>query len=1262
MNYTDDSYHGSEIAIIGISCRLPGAKSPEEFWKNLRDGIESISFLNDEELEPSNIDPAAFNDPHYVKAASILDDIESFDAAFFGFSPKEAEVMDPQHRLFLECAWEALEDAGYNSKSYKWPIGVYAGARTNTYLFNLFSNIRAVGSLGSFEVGLGNDLAFLPTRVSYKLDLKGPSYAVHTACSTSLVATHLACQSLLLGECRMALAGGVAINVPHRTGYLYQPGGIASPDGHCRPFDAEAQGTIFGSGVGVVVLKRLSDALADRDSIYAVIKGSATNNDGTLKASFTAPSVYQQSEVILEALANSGVTPETIGYVEAHGTGTALGDPIEIRALTKAFRSSTGKNNFCAIGSVKSNFGHLDAAAGIAALIKTVLSIEHRQLPASLHYRQPNPQIDFANSPFYVNDRLRDWNGNNSKLRAGVSSFGVGGTNAHVILEEAPEIEASGGSRDYQLLVLSARTRSALESASKNLAWYLREQVGANLADVAYTLQVGRGRMSHRRAVICREAREAVRLLESCEPPVLTTHEGAESRSVSFMFPGGGSQYVNMGLDLYRAEPTFRQEVDRCCEILKADLGDDLRDTLYPEPNALEEASRRIKRPSIGLPALFLVEYAMARQLEQWGIKADSMIGHSLGEYVAAHLAGVFSLEDALKLVRLRGELFEELPKGGMVSVTADEEQIQRLIGKELSIAAVNAPDQVVVSGAEPAVAELCRRMKQAGIEHQRIHIEVAAHSQLVEEIMDRFEEQVNRVKKEEPTRSYISNLSGTWVKPGEVTDAGYWRRQLRECVRFSNGVKTLTEAGAPVLVEVGPGQALRSLMKMQQRERSVKWLVGTMRHPLEERDDREYLTEAMGVLWAAGVEIDWKGYYEEERRRRVRLPTYPFERQRYWIAAGDANKKDRSEAAGKRADIRNWFYVPGWKRKELGRSEAVAEVDGANKTTFIVMEEAGSVSHRLVERLLRETPDVISVRAGERYLKVNEQEYQIRVGESRDYEELLKDVAGSGEQALHIVHLWSIGEEGNCREEVEPEARFRMEQRRGFYSLLYLAQALSKLRHSPSIKIDVISSDLHQVNGEENFSPEKSPLLALCRVIPQETPKISCRSVDIILPPPGSREESRLIDRLMTEIQTGAPDVVTTYRGNRRWVQSYEPLPLERNAQPVRSLRTRGVYLITGGLGGVGLLIAGHLARSVQARLVLTGRAPFPERRDWAQWLASHDSQDEISIKISKLQEMEAAGAEILIANVDVTDENRMQALVAKTLRQFGALHGVLH
>ncbi|MGB9178314.1 MAG: type I polyketide synthase, partial [Pyrinomonadaceae bacterium] len=644
-----ERFDDSDIAIIGMALRLPGARNVEQFWRNLCDGVESITFFTDEELKASGVDDALLANPRYVKANGVLDDIASFDAAFFGFNPREAEMMDPQHRLFLECTWEALEHAGYNSETYQGRIGIHAGVGFNTYLFNLVSNPELIESAGYFQTMLGNGNSFLATLASYKLNLKGPSFTVQTACSTSLVAVHLACQSLLNGESDMALAGGASLSVPQKVGYLYQEGGILSPDGHCRAFDAGAQGTVGGSGVAIVVLKRLSDALAVGDSIYAIIKGSAINNDGSMKIGYTAPSVEGQAEVITEALTVAGVKPETVSYVETHGTGTPLGDPIEIAALTQAFRTGFQAKNFCAIGSVKTNIGHTDTAAGAAGLIKAALVLKHRMIPPSLNYERPNPAIDFANSPFYVNHQLTPLTPLSPAappLRAGVSSFGIGGTNAHLVLEEPPLLTTSAARRPTQLLLLSARTEAALSAASLQLREYLLSHPESSLPDVAYTLQVGRRAFSHRRMVLCESVEEALSALESGDGKrVLSGQSGSGKRGVVFMFSGQGTEYVNMGRELYEGEERFRAVVDRCAESLLPHLGLDLREVIYPGDMQAEQAAERLHETWLTQPSLFVTEYALAQQWMEWGVRPEALIGHSLGEYVAASVAGVMELE-----------------------------------------------------------------------------------------------------------------------------------------------------------------------------------------------------------------------------------------------------------------------------------------------------------------------------------------------------------------------------------------------------------------------------------------------------------------------------------------------------------------------------------------------------------------------------------------------------------------------------------------
>jgi phthiocerol/phenolphthiocerol synthesis type-I polyketide synthase E len=894
-----DPLDATGIAIIGMAGRFPGARNINEYWRNLCEGIESITFLTDQQVGALGVDSELRRDIHYVKAAAILDNYDMFDASFFGISHREAEITDPQHRVFLECAWEALEMAGYSTANYPGSIAVYGGATINTYLlFNLLPNDELVSSLEPVQINIGNGGDFLTTRVSYKLNLKGPSHLVQSACSTSLTAVHLACQSLLNEECDMALAGGVSINVSQRAGYKYSAGGMASPDGHCRAFDAQAQGTIFGSGVGIVVLKRLADALSDCDTIQAVIRGSAVNNDGSLKVGYTAPSIDGQSAVIVEALAMAGIDSSTISYVETHGTGTLLGDPVEIAALTKAFRTATDKRGFCGIGSVKTNIGHLDAAAGIAGLIKTVLALKHKQLPPSLHFRQPNPQINFADTPFYVNSRLREWRSNGSKLRAGVSSFGVGGTNAHVILEEAPEVEPCGASRAYQLIVVSAKSPSALEAASRNLARHLEEEGEERLADVAYTLQVGRRGMSHRRMVVCRDVQEAVRLLESSEPQhfSIVGREGEVPRLV-FMFPGQGSQYVNMGRQLYESEEEFRRQVEWCADVLREQLGVDLRRVLYPAGGMEQGAEEELNQTRITQPALFIVEYAMAKQLEKWGIKADAMIGHSLGEYVAACLAGVMSIEDALWLVSRRGELMQVIGGGGMVAVMMDEAEEEKMI---------IGSGKILISVENGEIDKLIEKLRKEGRLNNKLKTNHAYHSRVMDGVAARYVEEVRKVRLRQGRIEYISNVSGKVARAEEMTEASYWGRQMRECVRFGDGIEELMKKPGVILLEVGPGEVLSKLARRSTSGTADRVIISTIRSPTGSHNDSEYLTTAIGRLWMAGVGIDWKSYYEGERRRRVGLPTYPFERQRYWIEAGKGvGGHGRSEAGNKREYVK---------------------------------------------------------------------------------------------------------------------------------------------------------------------------------------------------------------------------------------------------------------------------------------------------------------------------------------------------------------------
>jgi acyl transferase domain-containing protein len=1268
MPHLDAHHHGDEIAIIGMAGRFPHAATIAAFWHNLCAGVESITPLSDQELLDAGVDPALIALPQYVKVSAALDGIEWFDAAFFGFSPREADVMDPQHRLFLECAWDALENAGYDTQTYRGRIGVYASVSTNSYALNLYARPDLVGLVSPFQIGLGNNKDHLATRVSYKLNLRGPSVNVQTACSSSLVATHLACQSLLNGECTLALAGGVCITLPQRRGYLYQEGGIDSPDGHCRAFDAQARGTVSGNGVGIVVLKRLTDALADGDCIHALIKGSAINNDGSSKAGYTAPSIPAQADVIAEALAVARVSAETIGYVEAHGTGTPIGDPIEIAALTQAFRASTQRTGFCAIGAVKTNIGHLDAAAGVASLIKTALVLEHGLIPPSLHFQEPNPNIDFAHSPFSVNTTLAAWPTSATPRRAGVSSFGIGGTNAHLILEAAPAAAPSGAARPWQLLVLSAKTPSALDAATANLAEHLGQHAELNMADLAYTLCNGRRAFAHRRALLCRDRADALAAL--ADPARLWTgfHEGGQP-SVVFLFPGQGAQHRGMAAELYRAEPVFRAQVDQCAELLAPHLGCDLRELLYPHDEGRRtndegssssfvfrlssDSGDLLDQTQYAQPALFVIAYALAQLWMSWGVRPQALLGHSIGEYVAACLSGVFALDDALALVAARGRLMQPLPAGAMLAVPLGESELRPLLGAELSIAAINAPRACVVSGCVAAIAALERQLTEQGLDTRRLHTSHAFHSPMIDPIIEPFAALVRRIPLNRPTIPFVSNLTGTWISPTEATDPQYWAHHLRGTVRFADGIAELLREPDRALLEVGPGQTLTTLLRQNIVADAERAVIASMRHPRDQRSDELLVLSALGWLWLAGVAVDWAGFVAHERRRRLPLPTYPFERQRYWIEPRRQSSPGAWPAVfAKKADIADWFYLPTWRRSLMPplRSSPTA----AEPRCWLVFGDADGLGARLAQRLTQEGHAAIIVLAGERFSQQTGV-YTLNPQRREDYAALITQLRVLGKLPSAIIHCWGTAPDapGNS-----PTARFEIAQVLGFYSLLYLSQALEAQPTHDPVQIVVITSGAQAVSGDDHIRPEQATVLGACRTIPQEYPYIACRSIDIAGANAGV---TALLDQLSAELTGTATEPTVAYRGRQRWVQHCEALRLEAALTQAARLREGGVYLITGGFGGIGLVLAEHLARTLRAKLILVSRSAFPQPSAWQRWLAAHDD-DATSRTIRLLQSLEACGAEIMVARADVANLAQLRAAVRRARARFGAINGVFH
>jgi len=1195
MNNMDTPFveENNDIAVIGLSCRFPGAQNYNEYWANLIAGRETIRRFSDEELRNAGIPEDMLSHPDYVKAQGVLDDIAGFDAPFFGISPGEAEIIDPQHRLFLEQSWAALEDAGYNPDTFDGRIGVYGGAGLNSYLLRaMMENPQAVMDKGPYLVLMSSDKDYMATRVSYKLNLNGTSLNVATACSTSLVALDLACQSLLSYQNDMVLAGGVTLQVPHHSGYLYEEGATQSKDGHCRAFDAEASGLVGGNGVGLVVLKRLEDALADKDRILAVIKGSATNNDGSHKAGYSAPSVDGQAQVIAEAQANAGVHPDTISYIEAHGTGTRLGDPIEVKALTKAFRTRTDARGFCKIGSVKTNMGHLDSAAGIAGLIKTVLSLHHGQIPPSLHFKHPNPEIDFDNSPFVVNTTLCDWPRGNTPRRAGISSFGIGGTNAHVIVEEAPKTTPPVR-KDHTgkvILPLSAKSPNALQQACDNLANHLRDNPDLDLRDVAYTLTHGRQTFPYRKAVTCTDMADAIKQLHHAAQ---TPQPGIRTQKTVFMFPGQGTQYVDMGKGLYQAFDLYREIIDQCANILLDEIKWDIRDTLC--------ATRTVdlKRTDIAQPLLFSVEYALAELLKSFGITPDLMIGHSLGEYVCATQAGVFDLEDALRLVARRGALMQNMAPGAMLGVPLSKDTLCTRLPDGLSLAAHNAPARCVVAGPQQAIEQFQQDLADEGMDSTLLHTSHAFHSADMNPMLADFTRELEAVERHVPTLPFAANLTGGLISDDEARSVQYWVNHLRQCVRFGDGLQRLNEEGNCLFIEVGPGNVLSTFTRLGLHQKAYSIL----RHAKDSITDLDYFKDMLATLWENGQTVDFLSL-QDPQAQRVALPTYPFQHKPYWISA--TSQRPAAISSDHKRDAKDWLYVPSWKRAAPLSQHTNASISAP---VLMFMDERG-IGQSLCDHA--PTKDIIQIFAGTRYRKVDASTYHLNPTQPDDYKALLDDLRQQQVDIQTIVHGWALGGDETSLERLLDK---------GFYSLISLVQALD--HHPARYNLHILSNNLNDVTGTEALRPTQATLLGPLRVIALEHPDILCKAIDLSLDDNIARLPQDLTSRIWTEITH--PDCahqntqMIALRGTHRWVQHFEPIsPPEDISNHPAHLRENGVYMIAGGLNGIGLELAYELARTQHAKLALTGTAELPAREDWASYLHNHTTEDTQLVNLS--------------------------------------------
>ena len=1271
-------FSGEDIAIVGMSVNVPGAAGIAGYWVNLRDGVESIRRLTEQQLLDAGESPENIARKNYVPAAAVMDGFDTFDPDFFGFSPKDASILDPQHRKFLEVAWEAMEQAGHPPETIPGDIGVYAGCGMGSYFyFNICSNPDLVDDVGMFLLRhTGNDKDFLSTRVSHVFDLHGPSINLQTACSTSLVAIHFACQALRAGEVDMALAGGVTIELPQGRGYVFKENEILSPDGHCHAFDHRAQGTVFGSGAGAVALRRLSDAVADGDHIWGVIKGSAVNNDGAAKAGYLAPSVDGQTAAIAAALDAAGVAAQSIGMVECHGTGTYLGDPIEVAALIEAYRAETDAVDFCRIGSVKTNIGHLDTAAGVAGFAKATLALHHKQIPPSLGYEAPNPAIPFAGSPFRVNDALTDWPAGDTPRRAAVNALGVGGTNAHAIIEEAPARAASDASDwPFQPLVISGHSKAALDANTAALAAHLRANPDQPLADVAFTLKQGRRAFDKRRVVVADSHAQAAALLEGGDTRRVFTHDSlGKNPQVVFMFPGGGAQYAGMAQDLYETEPVFADWMDRGLAHLQPQLDYDIRALWLPAKDQLHAANTALKQPSVQLPLIAITEYALAQLWMSWGVTPAAMVGHSMGENVAACLAGVMTFENLIDLVLLRGRLFDEVPAGGMLSISAPLTAIKPLLGDDLDIASVNADDLIAVSGPQAALNALQDRLRSADLDHQRIAIDIAAHSRMLDGILDRYRAFLADLDLQPPQMPIASNRTGDMITDAQATDPDYWVAQLRNTVNFADCITTLSATHQRVYLEVGPGKALSALVQMH-RSVGAGQVVSTLRHVDHDVADDVYFISMFARLWACGVDADWSQIWGAARRNRVLLPTYQFQRARYFIEPGRAAVAAPAPALIRADDIADWGAVPTWRAAFADVDVNVIRDLATTPLTWLIFADAAGLSAPVVETLRAAGHTVITVRAGDAFSRSGDNRYTLAAEQGRaGYDQLIAALREAGTMPDRIAHFWLTDDQVAPR---PGSSVFDRNIEQGFWSLTWLAQAITEAGIDAPLHLSVFTTGAAQVQDEPLPHPEKALVSGPVGVIARELPGVTAVQIDLdsalgtepakggwfaqAAPPAAA---PALTNRVIEDMMAAPANAVAAYRGEKRFEMGYKSMPLA--ATDNAGFRDGGTYLITGGFGGIGQTLAADIVTRHRAHVILLARDTMPDRAAWQGYIAKNGTSDRTARRMRAAMRLEQLaqdkGGSVEVAHGDVANLAQMRRVIDAATARHGSITGVIH
>jgi acyl transferase domain-containing protein/acyl carrier protein len=1251
------------IAVIGVSGRFPEAATVDELWKNLLAGRDCLHTFTDDELDQLGIPSHVYSAPNFIRRGTRLPFQTSFDYRFFGFTPKEAEVMDPQSRIFLEEAYSALENAGIDPLTEDRPVGVFAGSNPNDYSV-LQGAVDQTDPLSAFDRLIGSDKDFLATRLSHRLNLTGPALTLQTACSTSLVAVHLAVQSLLSRECTVALAGGVTVNFRQGVGYFYQDGMILSPTGECRAFDAEAAGTTLGQGCGVVVLKRLADAVAEGDNVLAVVRGSSINNDGSDKAGYTAPSVNGQSEAIEIAQEIAEVAPETITYIEAHGTGTKVGDPIEIAGLTRAFERGTDRKQFCGIGSVKSNVGHLDAAAGIAGFIKAVMAIKHGILPASIHYSKPNPDIEFEKTPFYVNDTTSAWlTDPGVPRRAGVSAFGIGGTNAHVILEEPPVLPTPMSSRrTAELLVVSARTKEAVGRRLAQLGEAFQADPALDLGHVAATLRDRRAAFPFRTtvAITGNDEGPAGAIQRAAAAPIVR-RAADTSPLTTFLFSGQGAQYVNMGRGLYESSPAFAGAFDHCADLFLPLIGTDLRGLVFAPAGSEDQASRTLRETAFTQPALFAIEYAAAQMLSSLGVTADAVVGHSIGEYAAAVHAGIMSVEDATLLVARRGQLMQSMEPGSMLSVSANMTQLPTP-PSDVELAADNARDIVAYSGPTPSIESFKAQLDELDIRCTILRTSHAFHSAMMEAAVDQFETVVGSVTLSEPSLPMASNVTGTWITPDEATDPAFWASQIRRPVLFRACIATVAASGTAAFIEVGPGRPLVALTQQNNAIDPAKTAtVQLFRSAKQKTDDWSGALAAVGSLWSAGVSIDWYRFRSvdpngahETMSAHVALPSYPFERNDVWgpehrhILAmprpGTSSAVDQTI----RNDNDKWLYAEAFKR---GRRVRTISTDVVRRPVVLFAPATPTGAHLtgLIQDHLGDCVVISPGAPGSAPTLINENSYSVDPSDAEGFETLVTDLLTSRAPG-HIIHAWMMEEVAPSIEVVE---RTTAQLESGVLAVEALARLSGSILTGSSTQLDVVTTDAFELGRTRRVRPGSAALTGTVKVLPIEFTSIAARHLDLA-GQPGADELNHLVGELAV-LQTVDPasvsePVIAALRDGRVWTP-WVALD-ETSAHNSNRLKQHGSYLIVGGLGGVGLSIAEHLARKYSAKLTLTSRSGRP---------TPDPSNPELSHRLAVLDEIEGVASGVEIVAADASDLEAMTIAFDRAEEAHGHIDGVI-